>query len=85
MATVLSLVIIFLFFFRFFLLFGFTLPLWLSLVASCQSFPHHTIHYLGTANAMHIVYVDGSRDQGPLLGRVSMAMYTVAVAFVALR
>jgi hypothetical protein len=34
---------------------------------------------------MHVVYVDGSRDQGPLLGRVSMAMYTVAVAFVALR
>ena len=33
----------------------------------------------------HIVYVEPGLDQGPLLNRVSMAMYTVAVAFVALR
>ncbi|KAL6150217.1 hypothetical protein ACJBU6_10525 [Exserohilum turcicum] len=32
----------------------------------------------------HIVFATG-RDQGPLLARVSMAMYTVAVTFVALR
>ncbi|KAI4935129.1 uncharacterized protein J4E92_002416 [Alternaria infectoria] len=28
----------------------------------------------------HIVYVANGRDQGPVIGRVSMAMYTVAVA-----
>jgi len=32
----------------------------------------------------HIVF-QPEHDQGPLLGRVSLAMYTVAVAFVALR
>ncbi|USP77478.1 uncharacterized protein yc1106_04752 [Curvularia clavata] len=32
----------------------------------------------------HVVFATG-RDQGPLLSRVSLAMYTVAVTFVALR
>jgi hypothetical protein len=32
----------------------------------------------------HIVFANG-HDQGPLLARVSLAMYTVAVTFVALR
>jgi len=33
----------------------------------------------------HIVYVANGRDQGPVISRVSMAMYTMAVAVVALR
>jgi hypothetical protein len=33
----------------------------------------------------HIVYVAPGEDQGPLLNRVSMAMYTIAIVFVALR
>ncbi|KAL1796731.1 hypothetical protein ACET3X_005271 [Alternaria dauci] len=33
----------------------------------------------------HIVYVANGHDQGPVIGRVSMAMYTMAVAIVALR
>jgi hypothetical protein len=33
----------------------------------------------------HIVNVELSHDQGGLLNRVSMSMYTIAVAFVALR
>jgi hypothetical protein len=33
----------------------------------------------------HIVNVELKRDQGGLLNRVSMSMYAVAVAFVALR
>ncbi|KAF1831250.1 hypothetical protein BDW02DRAFT_505740 [Decorospora gaudefroyi] len=33
----------------------------------------------------HVVYVAPSNDQGPLLNRVCMAMYAVALGFVALR
>jgi hypothetical protein len=57
----------------------------LTFVASCQTFGPR-IAQPSTELAMgHIVYVADGRDQGPVIGRVSMAMYSVAVAFVALR
>jgi hypothetical protein len=33
----------------------------------------------------HIIYVEPGQDQGPVLNRISMAMYTIAIVFVTLR